>query len=273
MKTKLHILLLFCLTASIGFSQSLSLPYYTGFDSPGEQAGWLEFRLGVMSTNTWGYGINACSAPNSLNHDYNVGGSPTDTVEDWYVSPPLKMISSGKVTFKISPTFFGTTFGIWLGTGNNNPATGNFIQLGYFDIPYTVFNQCLDTFVTFTTITDTGYIAIKYVGANFNAFDIDNINITSDSMPSMIEKVNTNNITVNISPNPFNTFTTISFNNNRKENCSLIIFNTFGQIISRTDNISENKIELDRRDLTKGLYFFQIQSASGITGNGKLMIQ
>ncbi len=187
------LLLSFCLLwfSNVLNAQSQSLPYYTGFDSTSQQAGWQEFRLGILSSNKWTYtpsvfSSNPFSLPYALYHDYNASGS-TDTVEDWFVSPPLKISTSAKLTLKIFPTIFGTQLGIWLGTGTNNPASGNFIELGYFDLQYT--GQWVDTFVNITTITDTGYIAFKYVGSDYNSLVIDNVNIIPDNYPETIDSL------------------------------------------------------------------------------------
>ncbi|MBW8051955.1 MAG: hypothetical protein FVQ77_16770, partial [Cytophagales bacterium] len=90
----LLIITLFILRAE---AQSLQLPYYTGFDSVSEQAGWQEFRLGILSSSHWIYTAGLfVSSPKSLFHYYNNPGNPTDTVEDWFVSPPLNFNTSAR---------------------------------------------------------------------------------------------------------------------------------------------------------------------------------
>ena len=149
--------LLQCLTASILFSQGLSLPYYTGFDSPAENAGWKEYRTGFLSSYSWG-------TNGSLSHDYNVGGNSTDTVIDWFVSPPLNFTSPGTITMKVMTGGFSTPFPdnceIWFGTNNSNPSTGNFVliaNLSYMQPQY----QWLDTTVSIPFVSDSGYIALN----------------------------------------------------------------------------------------------------------------
>lgn len=132
-KIKLLTLLLQCLIVSVAFSQSLSLPYYTGFDSISEQAGWQEFRLGVLSLTKWSYSTNFCSAPNSLFHGYNVSGSATDTVEDWFVRPPLKISTPAKLTLNIFPNPFKTTTTIFIDIDDNVLLTSP-LEIRMYDI-------------------------------------------------------------------------------------------------------------------------------------------
>jgi len=273
MKKKLFTLLLQCLIANAAFSQSLPLPYYSGFDNTSEQDGWQEFRLGVLSTNTWGYGINSCSAPTALSHDYNVGGSATDTVEDWFVSPPLKIENHAKLTFKISPSLFGTELEIWFGTGSNNPSGGNFVQLAYFDLPYTVFNQCLDTFVDITTVTDTGYIGFRYVGSDYNAFDIDNINITATTT-IINEEDKVNKISVNVFPNPFRTATTIFIDGKISDSpLEIRMHDILGREVKRIDEIRSRVINIASGNLPSGLYFISIIREDKTIDSRKVLVQ
>ncbi|PCH91816.1 MAG: hypothetical protein COB85_08745 [Bacteroidetes bacterium] len=178
-------------------AQSLSLPYYTGFDSISQQAGWQEFRLGVVNSFNWKYepGNPPPSSPNSLFHDYNVGGSPTDTTDDWFVSPPFIFNTSAQLSLKIFVvTTAGTTpsdyFGIWFSSGTSNPASGNFYELANLTDMQPQY-QWLDTSIMLTTVTDSGYIAFRY-GATDNWFQIyiDDVNIIPNNNSQTIDSVN-----------------------------------------------------------------------------------
>ena len=195
---KKHIVLLLLSFYCIGNvqSQSLSLPYYTGFDSVSEQAGWQEFRLGVLSTFSWkcvSVGSFAYSPPISLLHEYNVGGSPTDTVDDWFVSPPFIFNTSAQLNLKILLSITEVIppdyIGIWFSSGTSNPASGNFYELANLT-NIQPFYQWLDTSITITTVTDSGYIAFRYNGTdNYFKIYIDNVIIIPDSNKGTIDSL------------------------------------------------------------------------------------
>ena len=75
-----------------------------------------------------------------------------------------------------------------------------------------------------------------------------------------------------ISPNPFTESTDIQFNNPSKENCTLILYDLHGRIVQTIVNITSDKIKIERKELTSGLYFFKIYNNSGIIA-GRLMIE
>ena len=195
MKKQIGLLLIITSFILKAEAQSLQLPYYTGFDSISEQAGWQEFRLGVLSAWSWVYSAgNFVSSPKSLFHDYNVGGSPTDTIEDWFVSPPLNFNTSAQLNLKLFPQYlFGDTseyFGIWFGDGSNNPANGNFYELANLTDMQTLY-QWVDTSFTINSYTDSGYIAFKYIntGDDWIAIFIDDVNIIPDSGKGTIDSL------------------------------------------------------------------------------------
>lgn len=267
MKTLLTFLLQ-CLTASIVFSQGLSLPYYTGFDSPSEKAGWQQFRTGFLSLYSWGTNSGI------LFHDYNVGGNSTDTVIDWFVSPPLNFTSPGTITMKVRTGGFSTPFPdnceIWFGTGNPNPATGNFVliaNLSYMQPKY----QWLDTSVNVSFVSDSGYIAFKYktIGAFWMDYGIDSIWVSSPV--GINEKENFNKIGVNIFPNPFSLQTTLQADKIFK-GATLIVYNSFVQQIKQIKNISGQTITLHRDNLPSGLYFIRLTQNNNVILTEKLVI-
>lgn len=276
MKTIKIIFLFFILHSAScisSFAQSLPLPYYTGFDSTSEKAGWQQFRTGILSGNQWSYSPSPFSAfpyslPYALYHDYNVSGSPTDTVEDWFVSPPLKISTTAKLTLKIFPTAFLTEVGIWLGTGNNNPASGNFTELGYFDLDYT--GQWVDTFVNITTITDTGYIAFKYKGTDYNSLVIDNVSITPDS-GTMLKNIFTEQTNVFVSPNPFTT-TLVIVNEVKQSPSEIFIYDVLGREVKQLIINNQSTI-INLQDLPSGIYFYQISDERKKISRGKLVKQ
>lgn len=119
---------LLLVTLPILATAQTALPYTTGFDNAAQQQGWQQFRTGHLSNYSWGISANgAASAPNKLWHDYPVGGNATDTVRDWYVSPPLDLSGGAVLTCKANIyAIMGSSMpsdacGIYLLTGNANP--------------------------------------------------------------------------------------------------------------------------------------------------------
>ena len=74
-------------------------------------------------------------------------------------------------------------------------------------------------------------------------------------------------------PNPFTNSTIIEFKNSKKEKHTFTLYKTTGQLVRKIDNISTGKIIIDRRNLTNGLYFFQLRNEREIVGYGKLIIE
>ena len=76
-----------------------------------------------------------------------------------------------------------------------------------------------------------------------------------------------------IYPNPTNQFATVEFNNPTKQNCTLTLCDLRGQIVRTINNISTDKVEIERQNLASGLYFFQLRTDSQIIATGKLTIE
>jgi hypothetical protein len=61
-------------------------------------------------------------------------------------------------------------------------------------------------------------------------------------------------------PDPFNQTATIEFDNALHENYILTIFDSQGRVARIVNGINAGRIEIDKDDLTEGLYFFQLRS-------------
>ncbi len=266
MKNLLTLLFFFSITNN-SFSQGLSLPYYTGFDSPAERAGWQQFRKGVLSSYDW-------SNIGSLYHDYNVGANPTDTVIDWFVSPPLNLSSAGLVSMKVQTSGFSQptpdNCEVYFGTGNPDPAIGNFVLIGNLSYMQPQF-QWIDTSFNISTISDSGYLAFKYktIYAAWRIYTIDSITVSQSV--GIDEKNNKNNFIAFISPNPFNNFTIIKFNSDFN-NVDLAIYNLSGQKVKSIDNFNGRQIKLEKENLKKGIYFIKLSRRNKIIETDKIII-
>ncbi len=74
-------------------------------------------------------------------------------------------------------------------------------------------------------------------------------------------------------PNPLIQSATISFDYKQNEKYLLRIYNMAGQKVMEKTDISSGQIRIDRKDMTNGLYFFQLQNSKGIIGGGKFIIE
>lgn len=84
-----------------------------------------------------------------------------------------------------------------------------------------------------------------------------------------------NNETLNIRifPNPFNNYTTIEFDNTNKINHNLTIYDYQERMVRRVNNITTDKIIIERKELANGLYFFKLNTDENNIATGKLLIE
>ncbi len=78
---------------------------------------------------------------------------------------------------------------------------------------------------------------------------------------------------VHIYPNPFSTYTLIEFDNYKKEEHTLTIYNSLGQFARQVNNITSGQIKIERGNLANGLYSFQLRTNKEIIGKGKVIIE
>ncbi len=242
--------------------QSIELPYYTGFDSPAERAGWQQFRKGFESSFDWGDN-------GSLSHDYNVGGDLTDTVIDWYVSPPLKFISEGQVSMKalswgFSYDPFDDGCEVYAGTSNPDPDIGDFVLIGnlsYLDPD----NMFIDTLFDIPLIHDSVYIAFKYktIGAHWRIYNIDSITVEADSVSSTISQWVTAT-DIQLYPNPADESLFIKLKNESDKQYLFSIYNSAGRRIVQPQPLIADVATLTTSDWPEGVYVFQLDTAEGI---------
>ena len=77
---------------------------------------------------------------------------------------------------------------------------------------------------------------------------------------------------IKIYPNPTSQNVSIEFENSEHETFFLLIFNDQGQIVQTTTNIVSNKIEIERKELVSGIYFFQLRSDKKLL-SGKIILE
>ncbi len=94
-----------------------------------------------------------------------------------------------------------------------------------------------------------------------------------DILLTIPEKNEINAPKINIYPNPFNNYTTIEFENPNKKNHSLTIYDYQGKIVQNTNNITTDKIIIERKELSNGLYLFKLNTDEKIIATGKIIIK
>ena len=75
-----------------------------------------------------------------------------------------------------------------------------------------------------------------------------------------MENILSNNLKV--FPNPFNSSTTIEFPNDNNEVFKLYIYDVMGCLVRKQDNISTDKLVIEKAGLIKGVYFIELKSAN-----------
>jgi len=73
-------------------------------------------------------------------------------------------------------------------------------------------------------------------------------------------------------PNPFSTSAIIHFNEEFK-NAELQLFDMIGNEVITVKNIVDNKVEIQKEDLSPGVYFYSVNDASGLSCKGKLVVE
>ena len=267
-KIKIYTVITFLILLNATVRAQIALPYYTGFDSPAEQAGWLLYKLGVNATyGPWTISTGGYSAPNCLYHDYN----NTGTVEDWYVSPALNFTAQSKIALKIKAfSMTGSAessdyIGIWYSSGGQNPNAGQYTEVVNLTSLTSSNSQWLDTTVNLPFTAGTGYIGLKYMNANnwFN-ISIDNINVTA--LTTSITEAE-DEIDLLLFPNPSSEKVVIESTKNvssveifslsgQKTN-TLIFRQSFSKEVRKTNTI-------DVSSLPHGVYLIKIYTATSV---------
>ena len=76
-----------------------------------------------------------------------------------------------------------------------------------------------------------------------------------------------------IFPDPVTNSATISFNNEKNESFELTIFDITGKCVQTISGIRNSDIQIEKGNLSNGLYFFQLHSGNGTNINGKFIIE
>ncbi len=236
-----------------------ALPYYSGFDSPAEKVGWQQYNLGVNATyGPWGFSNGGFSAPDCIYHDYN----DTGTVEDWYVSPALTILSQSSVslkirTFAVMGNAIATDYiGVWYSSGSGDPNDGQFTEVAELTGLTIPANQLVwvDTTINLPFTSGSGYVAFKFKNENnWFTISIDNVTVTA-LVTGMENKLTENDLLIHPNPSAGKIFIKCS-----KKINSIAIYNLLGEKIYSTDaGIIQKSEGIDLYDYPKGIYFVKV---------------
>lgn len=245
-----------------------ALPYTTGFDNAVQQQGWQQFRTGHLSNYSWGISANAAaSAPNKLWHDYPVGGSATDTVRDWYVSPPLDLSAGAVLTCKANIyAIMGSSMpsdacGIYLLTGNANPDLATITPLQ--DLLPLITTGSTFTTTTAVNIPATGgvaHIAFYYQATqNWLTPGIDDVSVQPVNV-GLAEHASTSGVL--ITPDPSGNTVTIALTDARYtgQPLTLRMVDAKGSLVLLTSFRDRTQVELPQ---AAGSYFCTLSDTQG----------
>lgn len=110
------------------------------------------------------------------------------------------------------------------------------------------------------------------IQSNKDGWMIDNILISYADEGTAIEKLESSHIKIDVFPNPFDNYATISFNNSLNKPLSLVLRNAQGVLVKKINQIYESQFQLRREGLTSGLYILQLMDRNRILGSRKLII-
>lgn len=110
--------------------------------------------------------------------------------------------------------------------------------------------------------------------ANLTVIDSKFTITKTDLCPPLVE-INEMTKSINnlIYPNPFDEHCILSFENPKNEKRTLTLFNTTGQVVQQTDNITTEQVKIEKENLSDGLYFYQLRTDKEVYATGKLMIK
>ncbi len=133
-------------------------------------------------------------------------------------------------------------------------------------IDTTVANNFED--LTIAPLTTYHYLVYAY-NADGNSNSSNAVSITTSNS---IEKNNKQKTSVDIFPNPFNTFARLKINSESEINqAEFILFDILGKVVKKV-KINAAEVMIDRNEINNGLYFYQLIYMGETLDTGKLII-
>ena len=87
-----------------------------------------------------------------------------------------------------------------------------------------------------------------------------------------VNDVSQKDFSVSVFPNPFTESTTFTISAKKQNNFSIEIFSNHGQLVLRENLNGKTEFVVEKGKLSKGIYFYKINSSDGSTVSGKLIV-
>jgi len=78
---------------------------------------------------------------------------------------------------------------------------------------------------------------------------------------------------IKVYPNPFSDYLTLEFEDFTFNHCTILLYNTLGVEVQRIDNITQNRVVIQRNNLPQGFYFLRVICDNKNLGVRKIIIQ
>lgn len=79
-------------------------------------------------------------------------------------------------------------------------------------------------------------------------------------------------LSANVFPNPFSEYTMVNFDNPLSENYTIDLFSKDGKIVRTFEDITSNKIRIEREALLPGVYFLLVRNGKKILGIARILV-
>ncbi len=272
------LVLLVLFSTQITKAQEVFLPYYTGFDTEEEQAGWKEYKTADSCLLVhWTIAEVGYSNPHSITHSY---APSTDVTigDNWFVSPGFSIGNGGmldSIRYKFSgysKPGAGDTIAIYLLNGSQNPsiATSKILLFDFRGDEYiNDYKYHVKTGISLPAIDGTSYLAIRYRNddwdSNWLTVGFDNISVSS----IINIKETRGNKEIKIFPNPSSGIFTVQ---SPQKIQSIKVSDNGGKIIYQSSIVRNNITKINLSDYPKGIYVVNITQKNKVITE-KIVIQ
>jgi hypothetical protein len=124
---------------------------------------------------------------------------------------------------------------------------------------------------------DANTFTVQAFPTGNNYYYVDDICVSTDSstcfLISGISNPNSSSKDYKVYPNPTSNYSVIEFQNPNRENYTLTLYDNSGQIVRIINNVTTDKIRVDKNTLTSGLYFFQLNADTDKRMTGKIVME
>ncbi|HLP11057.1 MAG TPA: T9SS type A sorting domain-containing protein [Flavobacteriales bacterium] len=111
-----------------------------------------------------------------------------------------------------------------------------------------------------------------YLGGKTCSWGLNNtLDYTSCETTTQLHETTNNKSETTIYPNPFEGNAVLEFNNESNTSCTLTIYNCSGVVVNVINGITGNRVLVEGKSLSPGLYFFTICAQKGIMAHGKFI--